>query len=215
MGLQDDMHTWALSPQVIINNDGDVDPDSSYIWISHLYTGPAIADHYSACTIDLPLNPHALVPLINHLKMIMGHNFYPSLLVLGATAMATHYSTILGKFLYCPVPFIYGHPGTGKSTVLRCGLSILGCAEQRFFSKATKEKYASLCSESRLPLVIDDPRSQNAVGDLVMTLYNGACEGTVTRGHGRPSSMAMIGANFTTSPQEQLSYSMHSFMHIQ
>ena len=152
-----------------------------------MYISPAIADHYSACAIDLPLNPHALVLLIDHLKLIMGHNFYPSLLVLGATAIVTHYTTILGKFLYCLVPFIFDHPGTVKSTSLKYGFCILGCAKQRLFSKATKQKYATLYSESRFPLVIDDPRSRSAIGNLVMTLYTGACEGTLRRGHGWPS----------------------------
>lgn len=141
--------------------------------------------------------------LINHLQIMMGHNFYPSLLTLGATAMATHYTTILKKFWYCPVPYIFGAPGTGKSTALRCGLSLLGCEKQRCVSKGTKEKYVSLCSESSLLLAIDDPRSQSAISEVVMTLYNGVHEATLSRGNCQLSSMAIIASNFTTDIREQ------------
>lgn len=203
MGLQDDNHTWVLGPDVIVDDDGLPLCTSKYAWISHLYSGPSIADRSSACGIQLPLCQHAIVPLVDQLEVVMGHNFFPALLVLGATALATHYTTVLERFLFCPVPIVFGGPGTGKTTALRCGLSLLGCDKTRLFSKATKEKYSSLCAKSTLPLVIDDPRSQSAIGDLVLSLYNGAYEGTISRGMERPMAMALIGANFTTSEKEQ------------
>ena len=197
------METWVMGPEVILDSKGCPSHGTKYQWIGNYYAGPSIADDSTACSIALPLNPHAILSLINHLEVMMGHNFNPMLLVLGATAMATHYSTIRDLGFHCPVPLIFGSPGTGKTTALRSGLSLLGCTEQRMFSKATKEKYASLCSTTTLPLIIDDPRSKDSISDLVMSLYNGAYEGTLSRGHGRPSTMAIIGANFTTSEQEQ------------
>ena len=178
------------------------DSTSTYIWIGHLHTGPSIASRDSACRISKPLGRNSMVAMIDQLEVVMNHNFFPALLVLGSTALALHYTAILDKCLYCPVPLIFGGPGTGKSTALRCGLSLLGCM-RRMFSKGTKEKYASLCCNTTLPLVIDDPRSQNTISDLVISLYNGAYEGTIGRGEERPSSMAIIGANFTTSDKEQ------------
>ena len=203
VGLQDDRQTWAFGPDMILDENGMTKTDSKYVWIGHLYSGPFTAAHNTACSIDLPLRPLAIVPLVDQLEVVMGHNFFPALLVLGATALATHYSTILERFLCCPVPLVFGDPGTGKTTALRCGLSFLGSQGKRLFSKATKEKYSSLCSSSTLPLVIDDPQSQSVIGDLVMSLYNGAFEGTISRGQEEPSAMALIGANFTTSQDEQ------------
>ena len=43
-----------------------------------------------------------------------------------------------------------------------------------------------------LPLLIDDLRSQNPISGLVMLLYNGAYEGTISRGGNKPSCMAII-----------------------
>jgi len=41
---------------------------------------------------------------------------------------------------------------------------MLGAYPQQFWSYGTKEKYASLCSSSSLPLGIDDPRSKVVIG---------------------------------------------------
>ena len=202
---QQDRHIWVFGPNCHISSNGIlVNPDESpYVWISHLYSGPGVAPHHSACNIELPLDASALPSLIRSLKGVMQHNFIPSLLALGACAMALHYNTVMKNYMNCPIPIICGSPGTGKTTALRCGLSLLGAYPQRFWSHATKEKYVSLCSSSSLPLGIDDPRSQAIISDLVMSLYSEAQEGTMSRGDQKANSLAIICSNFFVKPEEK------------
>ena len=105
-----------------------------------------------------------------------------SILALGATAMALHYSTIIQRNHHCHIPFLTGPSGTGKTTALRSGLSLLGAHEQRFFSRGTTEKYSIHCCESSFPIGCDDPLSEVQTGQLVVDLYNGAKVTTVKRG---------------------------------
>lgn len=205
VGQQEDRKTWVFSPDCHISSDGTLIDNSTspYVWISHLYAGPGVAPRDSACNIELPLSKDPLIELMTKLKDVMRHNFVPSLLVLGASAMALHYNTIIQTYMHCPIPVVYGPPATGKTTALRCGLSLLGAYPQRFWSFGTKEKYAALCSESTLPLGIDDPRSQTAISDLVMTLYGAAQEGTMSRGNYKANSLAIISSNFFVKAEEK------------
>lgn len=202
VGVQSD-GSWVFGPNIYISADGEeIDPDECHsVWISHLYKGPGAAHHDSACSIELPLSTEPLHLLLMLLKSIMGHNFIPALMTLGSCAMALHYTTILRNFLFCPVPLAFGESGTGKTTSLRCGLAIVGAHPDRFYSKASLEKYCELSSGSSLPFGIDDPKSRTALGDLTVALFNGAKEATIKRGEKVPSCMAVISANFTVSEQ--------------
>ena len=53
------------------------------------------------------------------------------------------------------------------------------------------------------PTWVDDPKSKNAIGDLVVGLFNGAMEATVSRGAKVPKSMAVISANFIIEKKER------------
>ena len=57
-----------------------------------------VCDNASACKIYLPLDDQSLEPLLNQLKVIMRHNFFPTLMLMGSTVMALHYSAIKNKF---------------------------------------------------------------------------------------------------------------------
>lgn len=84
----------------------------------------------------------------------------------------------------------------GKTTALRIALSLIGAEECQLFSKITKQKIFQLCCGGSLPVVVDDPESQNDINRLIIDLYNGARSGTLTRGEMKPSSGALIAANF-------------------
>jgi len=100
----------------------------------------------SACNIYLTLDTNALSLLLANLQMTMKHNFFPALFLVSSFALSLHYLTIVEKYKFCPVPIGFGKPGTGKTTALKCGLSMLGILENRFWSCATKELYLCLCS---------------------------------------------------------------------
>ena len=87
---------WVLGRDLYINSDGaHITPEESdYVWISDLYAGPGVADISSSCNICLPLNESHLSPLLNKLKVVMKHNFFPAMLLFGGCAMALHYVSI-------------------------------------------------------------------------------------------------------------------------
>lgn len=201
VGQQED-GSWVFGEDIYLHENGtQMDAsESKYVWISHLYTGPGIAPQDSSCSIDLPLCTDPLTSLILHMRDMLKHNFYPGLLVMGSSAMALHYQTIISQFFFCPIPLAFGIAcGTGKTTALRCGLSIVGAHPARFYSKESGEKYSEISSQSNLPFAIDDPKSQAAISDLSIALFNGAKATTLKRGDSKPLSMPIISANFTTS----------------
>jgi hypothetical protein len=141
--------------------------------------------------------------MLLQLQKILGHNFFAGLLLIGGCAMALHYNTILSKFLSCPIPIAFGPSGTGKTTALRCGLSLIGSYPDRLFCSGTKEKYLELCTVSSFPIGIDDPSIQKAIDSLAVELFNGAKSGNITRGIRLPLTTAVITANFTTSSAQR------------
>lgn len=200
---QDDL--WVLGRDLYINSDGQMvtSEESDYVWISDLYDGPGVADVESSCNVRLPLDQSPLQPLLRQLEVTMKHNFFPSLLMVGACAMALHYVSIKKELGFCPVPIAYGNPGTGKTTSLKCGLSMLGLLPKRLWSNATKEMFSTLFSTGYMPLGIDDPKSKSMISDLVMSLYGGANEGCLSRGAHNPTSTAVISANFAVNESEK------------
>ena len=62
--------------------------------------------HY--ITVHATLCSKALPSLITTLKDVMQHNFIPSLLALGACAIALHYNTVMKNYMNCPIPVICG-----------------------------------------------------------------------------------------------------------
>jgi len=84
--------------------------------------------------------------------------------------------------LDCPVPIAFGQPGTGKTTALKCCLLMMGLLPQRLWSSGTKQMFSQLLCNGWMPLGIDDPNSQVAISELVMSLYGVAHKGMVTRG---------------------------------
>ena len=87
--------------------------------------------------------------------------------------MALHYKAIIEANGECPAPFICGNVGTGKLLALRAALSLLGCQKSQFYSRGTREKYALLLGKSTFPLGIDDPQKVDAIGELMVDLFNG------------------------------------------
>ena len=205
VGRQED-GSWVLNENIIVSAGGAIvkKEDNPYTWIDHLIAGPGIAKPSNAINIPSPLDSKAMIPLINALQSVLQHNFLPGMMVLGACAMVLHYEAILDRYLNYPVAIAFGQSGTGKTTALRCGLSMLGAYPNRFFSRGTKEKYLELCSESTIPIGIDDPSVQKDVDSLCLDLFNGAKSGSIKRGERRPSTTAILAANFSTTSKEKL-----------
>jgi len=204
IGLQSD-GTWVLSSNVYVSADGKLLDicESKFIWIGNFHSGPGIPLPSEQCTIHLPLATNSLETLMNNLLLFMGHNFLPTVMTIFAVILSLHYQTMLRKLKFCPIPQAFGESGTGKTTALMCGLSLLGIQEFRFYSKATKEKILQLLCDSGVPLGVDDPQSKSDISRLLIDLFNGAMSGTIKYGDKKPESICIIAANFTTIDQQR------------
>lgn len=122
--------------------------------------------------------------------------------------MALHYQSFIDRMRSCPIPFAYGAgSGTGKTTALRCALSLLGCEEFRFFHHLSPAKAMHLCSLTNIPLGLDDPDVRSKFSSLIVDLYNGAKSGTLTSGEIKPISTVVVTSNIL--PNDDQRYSIY------
>ena len=129
--------------------------------------------YFSACMPCTSLNGNA--------QVCHKAQLFPSVFTVAAFFQALHYNTIMKKSKNCQMPFIFGCFGTGKTTVARHGLAFTGEIMQRLWSQGTKKEYIQLCCSGCLPLLINNPKSKQAISDLVIVLFNGITEGRLTR----------------------------------
>jgi len=153
---------------------------SEYVCIGHVYNGPGVATDAQPYQIELPLTTDLLCNLMENLRVSMCHNFMPTVMTMASII-----------------------PGTGKTIALRCGLSLMGVQDTRFYSKLSKEKVFDLCFTSSIPLGVDDPQSKADISRLINDLYNGTRSGTIGRGERKPTSTCVITSNFTTLEQQR------------
>ena len=61
----------------------------------------------------------------------------------------------------------------------------------------------SICNErmvhSTLPFVLDDPKNPESIGELLITVYDGASSGNLRKGLRKPRSIPILCCNFSTS----------------
>ena len=109
--------------------------------------------------------------------------------------MVLHYQAFIKKMKSCPVPIAYGPSGTGKTTALHSGLSLLGADDLRFFRHLSPAKAMQLCSITNIPLGLDDPDTKSSFCSLIMDLFNGAKKGTLTSGEIKPISSIVVSSS--------------------
>lgn len=176
---------------------------SKFVWIGDMYSGPGVAKCDDQCSVELPLSTSPLRELLVQLKATMQHNFIPCILTMASGILVLHYRLLQNKLTFCPVPLAFGSSGTGKTTALKCALGMLGVASNRLYCDVTKEKIIDLCCSSGVPLGVDDPQSKGNISNLIISLYNGAGVGTVSRGNQELKTSCIITANFTTLDQQK------------
>ena len=74
---------------------------------------------------------------------------------------------------------------------------MLGADKLRFFHELSNAKILQLCSETSVPLGVDDPESKNTFSKVIMGLYNGSKEGTLSKGEIKPTSTVVISSIIT------------------
>lgn len=105
--------SWVLNEEVIVGVSGQqVSLDTSpYTWIGHLLEGPGVAKPGDAIPVEVSLSSQRLEPLVQALRSILKHNFFPGMLVLGACAMSLHYEAICRSSSIAPWQLLSGHQG--------------------------------------------------------------------------------------------------------
>ena len=76
--------------------------------------------------IELPLTTSPMRQLLQALKVVMKHNFVPSILIIAGGVMALHYQQVIKVNSGCPTILAMGPSETGKSTSIKCALSLTG-----------------------------------------------------------------------------------------
>ena len=205
VGLQAD-GTWVLGRNAYFSSDGEAIEiqRSRRVWIGDMFEGTGIATATQQCAIQLPLSTKPLQHLLQALKSVMKHNFYPCVFTMAGIVMALHYQTFIAKLKSCPITLAYGQSGTGKTTALHCGLGLMGADDLRFFRDLSPAKVSQLCSVTSVPLGVDDPDSKSSFSKIIMDLFNGAKRGTLSKGEVKPTSTVVISSNITPIEQQRL-----------
>ena len=130
--------------------------------------------------------------------------------------MALHAEVLVEKQGGCAIPVLTGESETGlsscnyctklkhtifigKSTSAKCFLSLCGQQSVGHIMK-TQGTSDALCTErmvnSTLPFVLDDPKRADDIGELLITLYDGALSGNMRKGLRKPRSVPVFSCNF-------------------
>lgn len=200
--------TWVLSQKVYLSSTGTpiTMEDSQYVWIGDVFAGEGVASSADQCAIELPLTTDPLCSLMALLQKHFQHNFFPCVMTMAAGILSLHYQTMVRKWKNCPIPLVFGNSGTGKTTALLCALSLYGAQDTHLYTKITKEMVLQICSNTGIPIAVDDPQSKSEISRLMIDLYQGFMNSTISRGSKKPSTTCMISANFTTLEQQRYIY---------
>ncbi len=211
IGQQENSLVWVLGKSIQISaGEGLLQSVAApYVWL-----GSEIVDTNSKLSvrdicpiINVPLDSVPLNRLIHLLHICLKHNFICSLVVLGATVMAFHYTSIVELYGGCPIPIACGPSEAGKTTAILAGLSICGSSNTSHYVKGTNAFFLERSSLSTLPYGIDDPNigiggaKSKAnfldISELIIDLYNGAKTGNSLKGARTPLSIPIIATNFS------------------
>ena len=204
VGMQSD-GVWVLGSRIYISDEGEQTSadQSKHVWIGDIYHGAGVASELDQCTIELPLSTEPLTILLAALRESMKHNFLPSMITMTGTIIALHFQKFIENLKSCPILLAYGTSGSGKTTALLSALSLLGAENLRFFRNLSPAKKIQICSITNIPLGLDDPDTKGGFSKTIMDLFNGAKQGTISRGEVKPISTVVISSNIIPIDQQR------------
>lgn len=140
VGRQPNSNVWVFNPNTQVDAEGQLIPydnkAAKYVWLDRAKledkfnkTKPRVPREDICTNISTPLvndGDELFSDLLTLLNTCMKHNFIPSVLMIGASIMLFHFSTITKKYGGCPIPLAIGPPETGKSTAIKAALSLSG-----------------------------------------------------------------------------------------
>jgi hypothetical protein len=206
IGHQPESDVWVITPDIHIDLNGSVLQDSEegspYVWLRHSMFSSlsAVSSKQLMPMINLPLSTQYLLQHMETLKSCLNHNFIPGLLTMGSVIMTFHYENIVELFDGCPIPFLYGPSGTGKTLSVRKGLSLVGMHKGAFFKKSCSEKWLrERSAKSTFPFTVDDPKKSRDVEEFIDDLYDQGMIGNQRTGLLSFRSIPIISANHQPS----------------
>lgn len=204
MGKQTGTDIWVLNREVQVNGIGNwIDlADSNFVW--QPVGGPCIKTSMGKGSIALDLEAEIMLllqsvsslhQLLTTMQEVLKHNFIAGKLtctcmdksnhsylciflsgvfLVAAGAMAKHYEALMAKYNACPLPLFFGESETGKSTAVRCALSICGQHNVGHLMKM-KSTSATINIErsamSTVPFALDDPKSTEKFRELLILIF--------------------------------------------
>ena len=94
----------------------------------------------------------------------------------------------------------------GKSTAARTALSIVGQVKNGFLMKTKRTSDAIIierCCTSTVPFCLDDPKTSDGIGEILIDLCNGEPLANMKTGLRKPRSAPIICANFTIKDSQR------------
>ncbi|XP_031561320.1 uncharacterized protein LOC116297266, partial [Actinia tenebrosa] len=141
-----------------------------------------------------------LTSLIGAIKRLMVNNYPAACMAIGGAVMSLGYTKIHKKNSSCPVVLLTGDTETGKSTILRCCMSLFSDKNIRDY---TGKKALQMATLNHMPFGWDDPSSASDVAEVVQGLFNGAGRQTCYS-DGAPIRPPIITANFACSNDKRI-----------
>ena len=146
---------FYLNEGVCVDEDGCLvqSPGNEYVWLKKELVSEndkmLVSDIIPH--INLPLSTSCLGGLV---EACLKHNFIPSLMVIAGTMMSFHYVQIVATYGGCSLTIASGPPATGKTTAIRAGLALCGCANNNMFVKGTNRGFLERSSMSTLYMTL-------------------------------------------------------------
>lgn len=210
LGKQPCGKIWVLAQDCYINSQGQPDVGHDYMWLKSFPSyGAATAKELCleeiACDVKaIQIDPGSFSDLLNTLQSCLQHNFLSAVLLLGAGAMAFHYTKIIEMFQFCPQVMACGPPSTGKTLSLQAALSLFGANNSKnHYNSCSKPYCLRRSSLSTVPFGIDDPNLAGDISDIVISLYNGTISANISQGGIKPISCPLYCTNFTFGSNER------------
>jgi hypothetical protein len=140
--------------------------------------------------------------LCHWMRECLGGNFLHGMMALGYTAAAIHYQQIIAECKAFPILNFWGNPGTGKSVVSECALSLIGMHIVGMMREVSvSAAYERLKYAGALLHCLDDPPRNEHLDEFLKGLYNG--QARIVRGREasfnvqKPHSPLMVTSNFS------------------
>ncbi|XP_028513983.1 uncharacterized protein LOC114574760 [Exaiptasia diaphana] len=191
---QDGIFVVDQEIQFDVGNKVLLEPSQRVICMADPKSAPSISSKmFKEPSID------GLANLFVAIKNLMANNYPPACIALGGAVMSLGYFKIHQKYASCPVVLLTGDTETGKSTILRCCMSLFGDKNIRDY---TKTKALRLASLNHMPFAWDDPTKAEDVEGVVQGLFNGAGKQTC-HSDDIPTRPPIITANFACSKDKR------------